>query len=54
MSRLSEQVIKIDIKSPIYLDKNQIGMFIHEEILNRESRMLPGRLQSAIGIKTNK
>lgn len=50
---MPEQVFKIEIKSPIMLDKNKIGELIHNEILTRETKLLPGKLHSATGIKTN-
>lgn len=49
---MPEEKIKLEIKMPIYLDKKQIGEVVQEQILTRENRLLPGRLQSNIGIKT--
>lgn len=46
------ETIKVEIKSPIMLNREKIGELVQEEIVKREDRLVPGGLSPSIGIKT--
>lgn len=48
------ETIKVEIKAPIMLNGDKVGEFVQEEIVKREDRLVPGGLQSAVGVKTGR
>jgi len=49
--QIPDQTFKIEINSPIMLDGVKVGDFVQEQIVKRENKLVPGSIQSAIGIK---
>lgn len=52
--QMPAETIPIQITSTIILDGVKMGDFVQEQIVKREGRMLPGKLQTSTGIKTGR